>query len=463
MRRALALSRFLLAVACCAAFAAVPSIAQSRIALVIGNEDYPAQVGALNKPHEDAEKVAAALERIGFRLSGDGVVKDATREETWDAIERFQVELNAAGEDAIAFFYYSGHGGSHESGGRRTNYLLPAKTTITTARQLPRRGVSLTDLISALGDTSAASIFVVSDACRDTLPLTSNRGGAQPDRGFVPVSARNRMLVAYATADGSTAPDDGVFADALARLLPEQVSADRLFTLVGREVASRRTGGRYPVVSDRLGRDVFLAGVSEARAGPQLDPDAEYWLRITGGPNQFTSCDDYRDYLEAFPDGKFAVRANRLLYTAPCVSLPANASAEVREAETRAIDANRRRALIDNGVLAPRQGISSPSMPEDPAEQGTSKPVPVDKIEFQIAPQPGYPSRALREEIEGTCLVRFNVDVLGQPYDIQADCSEDLFMQPAVRAIDRAKLVPKVIDGQAVERENVSYRIVFQL
>ncbi|MEM6412022.1 MAG: caspase family protein [Pseudomonadota bacterium] len=236
------------------------SHADRRIALIIGNEDYPPEVGALANPHEDAELVADALQSVGFQLVGGSVVKDGDRSQIWQAVFEFQAALDAGGADAIGFFYYSGHGGSHEANRRRTNYLLPAKTRITSANQLPALGVSFPDIVAALGATSAGSIFVVSDACRNTLPFISDRGGAQLDRGFVPIGAAQRMLIAYSTADGETAPDDSKFAQALARYIPEKVSADRLFTLVGREVARQRVGGRYPVVSDRLGKDVFLAG-----------------------------------------------------------------------------------------------------------------------------------------------------------------------------------------------------------
>ena len=66
-------------------------------------------------------------------------------------------------------------------------------------------------------------------------------GGAQPDRGWSEPEEVAGMLLSYSTADGATAPDDGVFADVLARhLVKPNLSADRMFTLVGREVATKR-------------------------------------------------------------------------------------------------------------------------------------------------------------------------------------------------------------------------------
>ncbi|MEO1474272.1 MAG: energy transducer TonB, partial [Pseudomonadota bacterium] len=255
-----------------------------------------------------------------------------------------------------------------------------------------------------------------------------------------------------------------VFADALARFLPEKVSADRLFTLVGREVATRRTGERYPVVSDRLGRDVFLAGQALPLLSPN-DPDEAFWLRITIGSNQITSCDDYRSYLEAFPDGKFSVRANRLLGTAPCVTLPDAASREALEANARAEDANRRQALIANGVLAPSTGSTTHVSASSPSERETSNRAEGtdNTLHFELPPVAAYPSRALSREIEGSCQVQFNADARGKPNSIIANCSDEIFQLSAIQAIAQSRLTQKIVNGVAVERENLSSRIVFQL
>ena len=37
-----------------------------RVALLIGNEDYPAEVGVLQNPHEDVDRVRDALRQAGF-------------------------------------------------------------------------------------------------------------------------------------------------------------------------------------------------------------------------------------------------------------------------------------------------------------------------------------------------------------------------------------------------------------
>lgn len=78
-------------------------------------------------------------------------------------------------------------------------------------------------------------------------------------------------------------------------------------------------------------------------------------------------------------------------------------------------------------------------------------------------PQPSYPQRAAERGIEGSCDVRFDVDTRGRPYNITASCTDNIFRREAERAVARVEFAPKIIRGQAAERKNVVYPLVFQL
>ncbi len=78
-------------------------------------------------------------------------------------------------------------------------------------------------------------------------------------------------------------------------------------------------------------------------------------------------------------------------------------------------------------------------------------------------PQPSYPSRAAERGIEGSCDVRFDVDPRGRPYNIQADCTDNIFKREAERAVSKVEFAPKIIRGKAAERKNVIYPLQFQL
>lgn len=74
-----------------------------------------------------------------------------------------------------------------------------------------------------------------------------------------------------------------------------------------------------------------------------------------------------------------------------------------------------------------------------------------------------YPNRALERGTEGDCQVRFDVDVRGRPYNVQADCTNSVFKREAERAVSRVEFAPKIVSGEARERRNVVYPLVFNL
>src|SRR5262245_11384797 len=85
-----------------------------RLALLIGNGKYPG--GRLKNTVSDAELLASVLKGIGFEVE---IVRDADKVALDRAIVGFGARLAQAGKDAVAFFYYAGHGIQHEG----QNYL----------------------------------------------------------------------------------------------------------------------------------------------------------------------------------------------------------------------------------------------------------------------------------------------------------------------------------------------------
>ena len=87
-----------------------------------------------------------------------------------------------------------------------------------------------------------------------------------------------------------------------------------------------------------------------------------------------------------------------------------------------------------------------------------------------VAVAPEYPRRAASRGIEGFATVQFTVTTSGATKDvvvvdgITKDGNEtSIFDRAAVRAAERFKFRPRVIDGEAVEVPGVTYRFVFEL
>ena len=78
-------------------------------------------------------------------------------------------------------------------------------------------------------------------------------------------------------------------------------------------------------------------------------------------------------------------------------------------------------------------------------------------------PVPIYPARASARGLEGECLVRFDVDVRGRPYNVDAECTDSVFKREAERAVADVKFASKLVAGEARERSNVVYPLSFRL
>ncbi|WP_371397523.1 energy transducer TonB [Fretibacter rubidus] len=74
---------------------------------------------------------------------------------------------------------------------------------------------------------------------------------------------------------------------------------------------------------------------------------------------------------------------------------------------------------------------------------------------------PAMPTRASRS---GHCIMAFDVNAEGAPYNIIAtNCSDNVFTRASVKAVGKWRYRPKVVGGQAVSRTGMRSKISFQL
>lgn len=78
--------------------------------------------------------------------------------------------------------------------------------------------------------------------------------------------------------------------------------------------------------------------------------------------------------------------------------------------------------------------------------------------------EPQYPMRAAERGVEGTCTVTFDVTPDGVTTNISVlSCSSSLFQRDSIRAVERWRYQPKIVDGVAVRRTGVVTEFNFQL
>lgn len=243
-----------------------------RVALLIGNQGYAAEIGPLKNPHNDTILVGSALARLGFNIGSP--LRDATREQILLAVHDFADRLRAAGPAAVGFLYYSGHGIA--IGGE--NLLVPANVRRASQREFEVSGVKLADIIATLNERAPhAAHFVVFDACRNNL------GGTRGVRGFAPISERPGMLIAFSTSPGNTASDDGRDSGPYAAALAAEIvvpgrNHDDIFFEVRKRVAAATRQEQIPWTQDGMLRQVHFGDYTAPAPGASpLSEAGQVW------------------------------------------------------------------------------------------------------------------------------------------------------------------------------------------
>jgi hypothetical protein len=284
--------------------AALPARAEPRIALLIANQDYKSGVGKLVNPVNDIRLVGKALQQVGFKVLPP--VSNATRADMLDAIDRYVSALKSAGDDAVGFIYYSGHG----IAARGTNYLIPVDVEKPSTRHLRAYGLEQEKILSIIrADAPNAAHYLVIDACRNEL------SGARGGKGFVPVNQHAGTLIAFATAPGQTASDigraSGPYAKALAAELVRPGVPDLLmFHNVRVAVTQATDGDQVPWTLDGIQRNQRImfgggkapAQASAPRSASRLDAADREWRKLGNTTNRA----DLIAFAKRYPGTAFA-------------------------------------------------------------------------------------------------------------------------------------------------------------
>ena len=275
--------------------------AGERHALVIGNGAYADS--PLRNPVNDARLMAEALRSHGFSVTE---ALDIGQIAMKRAIKDYGNRLEAAGPDAVGWFFYAGHG--LQVGGE--NYLIPVGAEIEDEADVDIYAVAASNLLKTLGRAGNGLNIVVLDACRNNPFMRAFRS---PQRGLALMSAPTGTLIAYSTAPGEVAADgDGdnsPFSTTLATQIGRPgVPIELMFRSVRQAVLAATQGRQTPWEASSLtGADFYLV---PALATDQPPPDAgtrdlALWNTVKDSDDP----DRLQSYLTAYPNGIFAALA----------------------------------------------------------------------------------------------------------------------------------------------------------
>lgn len=300
------------------------ALAESRVALVIGNSAYE-QTTPLANPQNDARAVAEKLRNIGF---------DVMLRENLTG-QNFRIALGEFTEKALradlAVVFYAGHG--IEMSG--ANYLIPVDARMRSEATATFEALPLTAMLTTVRQAGKLGMVLL-DACRDN-PFASSmertNGTRSLKRGLAPVSLEGEsgLVVSFAAEAGSTA-DDGAgthspYTEALLEVLDEPgLEVGRMFRKVRAKVREQTDGRQVPIERMQLpDEEIYLVGLPDgddtpgnaprderddppARPPAVEDPLVAYINAVSGGRKE-----DLEDFLARYPDHPKAADARKLL------------------------------------------------------------------------------------------------------------------------------------------------------
>jgi uncharacterized caspase-like protein len=323
------------------ALGCTPALAETRVALVIGNGAY-VHAPNLPNPAHDAEDVVAALKRSHFEvISGT----DVNESDMQDLAIRFS---RAARTADVALFYYSGHAMQFNG----VNYLMPVDAELKDEADL-KRFTRVDDVLNDLQQAKNLRILVL-DSCRDnplaeSLKRSIGQGrGATIRQGLIKMEAPLGTIISFSTQAGQTANDgDGrnsPYTGSFLKRIEEPKEIGEIFREVSTDVYAASGKQQLPELSLSIVGNFYLNGnvnVTVTPSQPPADPCASAETHWKAAVSVGTVA-AYEDHVARFPGCAFSdlakAKIEELKKTAAVAPAPAPMPRAQEAAATKGFD-----------------------------------------------------------------------------------------------------------------------------
>lgn len=374
----------------------VVKLYDASYALVVGISDYIAGWADLPGVNRDVPLVKAALEKQGFLVT---VMMNPTRAAFDDAMRKF---INDNGYDAgnRLLIYFAGHGYTQKdaTGNRELGYIVPADAPRPSLQERRFRQVAISmDTVEAYArQIEAKHALFVFDSCFSGSLVTKTRGMVPPIINAKTTQPVRQFITAG--ADSQEVPDVSVFREQFVEGLEGEADLNRDGYVTGSELATHLQDkvtnytreaqtpqygkirdalldrGDFVFVLPRVNTPPRIPATGAATKLPTVEPAAielAFWDAIK------TSADpqDYKDYLEKYPNGQFAALARRRANPTVVGNTAANTSAATPARPATTTAAPKRAVTTQAGIELVYIPAGVFQMGSSTSDQSDEKPV----------------------------------------------------------------------------------------
>jgi formylglycine-generating enzyme required for sulfatase activity len=242
---------------------AAPAADQQRLALVVGNADYPDASSPVVVALKNARAVAEQLRKAGFEVD---LVENLNKDPLQRAVQGFYDKIRPG---AAVVFFFSGYGIQ----ATRQNFVIPLNALIWTELDVRRDGLSVEGMLTALGERGATTRIVMLDASRRNpferrfRSYSAGLGTIEtPPNSIIISAASPGKVISDADADSSV-----FVGELLKELSAPGVPVNEVFNHTREGVSRATNGDQVPWVSSSLG-EKFYFGKSVAPQAQSAPP-----------------------------------------------------------------------------------------------------------------------------------------------------------------------------------------------
>jgi uncharacterized caspase-like protein len=228
----------------------------ARIALVIGNGNYPDAAEPLAQPINDARALTASLRKGGFDVD---VVEDASKDDMARAVDRLKSKI---GKDSVVLLFFGGYG--VQVG--RESYMIPVDATIWKEGDVRRQGISIESVLEVMKEKGARAKLAVIDASRRN---PYERRFRAFSHGLAPINPPDNALILTSAMPGKVADDSSgqysvLVSELLSNLNAQDSGAETVFNKTRVAISRASDGAQVPSVSSSLLEDISFGGSENA-------------------------------------------------------------------------------------------------------------------------------------------------------------------------------------------------------